>query len=410
MVFSIITYLLAALGVVGIALVASGGLDRIGRIPDQIEIRGPFELVTHTGHRDEYYSIRHRGKPFTFQGRAGEYDESMMTYRYVNSLITFDNAPAAVAHVGDPNNTGFFYLIHEVDGAARADYLAESRAGVSANWLDGRDSGGTRAIALHRGQLEGGRWLLLGDQCVLDTQTLRSHRFEPIQNYFFSPFKAPLGISPDQRSFIRLASASGDTEYLVVIRFADGNSYTLPIDRSTMRFETIEDLDAEWVQHHFEWTPGTDGDELAVRAEFIPLPYLGSLTTDRSSGYREYRLPRSSPALFDTLVGFAIRELGATRDGESNDPSSADLRIGEDPLHIAYYTDHATVYAPHGARSKAVLLFARAFDDVLKSGRHDQLFGESSRKSDPSDAAQGTPSEQETPSQTTEEDDGAQTP
>lgn len=410
MIFSIITYLLAALGIVGIALVA-GGLDRIGRIPDQIEIRGPFELVTHTGHRDEYYSIRYRGEPFTFQGRVGEYDESTTTYRYVNALITFGSAPAAVAHVGDPNNTGFFYLIHEVDGVARADYLAESRAGVSANWLDGRDSGGTRAIALHRGQLEGGRWLLLGDQCVLDTQTLHSHRFEPIQNYFFSPFKAPLGISPDQRSFVRLASASGDTEYLVVIRFTDGHSYALPIDRSTMRFETIEDLNAGWVQHHFGWNPGPNGDELTVRAEFIPLPYQGRLTTDRSSGYREYRLPLSSPALFDTLVGFAIRELGATRDGESKDPSSADLRIGEDPLHIAYYTDHATVYAPQGARSKAVLLFARAFDDVLKSGRHDQLFGEASMTNSPSDAAQETPSEEEeTPSQTTEEENGTQTP
>jgi hypothetical protein len=212
--------------------------------------------VTHTGRSDEYYSIRYHGKPFTFQGRAGMYGDETATYTSANALITFDtDGPAFLTHVGDPNNTGFFYLVREVDGDAGAEYLAESHGGVSADWIDAAEpgnrranptdgSGGIRDIALHRGRLEGGRWLLLGDRCVFDTKSLTAHVFEPPQDYFFSPFKRPLGLSPDQQSFIRLASASGDTQYLVVIRFSDGRSYALPIDPRTMRYELIEDLDA----------------------------------------------------------------------------------------------------------------------------------------------------------------------
>ena len=67
MVFSIVTYALAALGLLGIVLVVGGGLDRVDRVRDQIETRGPFELVTHTGRHDEYYSVRYHGAPFVFE-------------------------------------------------------------------------------------------------------------------------------------------------------------------------------------------------------------------------------------------------------------------------------------------------------------------------------------------------------
>ena len=373
-VFAIITYVLAAIGLVGLVLVLGGGLHRVGKIPDQVEVRGPFELVTHTGYRDQYYSARYRGKPFSVDGRANEYDGSTIPYRYFNSLITFGDVPAAVVHVGDPNNTGYFYLIHEVDGKARADYLNDSRSGVSVNWLDGSEGGGTRSMALHRGQFGAGRWLLLGDQCVLDTRTLHSYRFDLPNGYYLSPFKASLGLSPDERSFVRLASASDDAEHLLVIRFTDGHSYALPIDRATMRFHEIEELDSAWVQHHFVWTPTSDGDVLEVYPGFTPLPYRGKLTTDRESGYREYQLPPCSPAMFDVMVEFAIRELQATRTNEAGHSSTAELLLDGASLHIAYYTDYATAYAPHGESSEAVLLFARKFDEALQSGRYDEHF------------------------------------
>src|SRR5690606_14428725 len=102
----------------------------------------------------------------------------------------------------------------------------------------------------------------------------------------------------------------------------------------------------------FEWKRTDDGDVLQVRAGFTPLPFRGRLSTDRVAGYREYRLPPSSPAIFDLMVEFAIRELRATRTDEAGDPTEADLLLGGIPLHVGYYTDHATVYAPHGASSE----------------------------------------------------------
>src|SRR3954453_12100992 len=188
--------LVAILG--GIAVVAGGGIVLLylssPRIRDKVEKIGSLELVTHTGadlagwnegkvrwRTSEYYSLNYRGRKFTFEGRPWPYRNQMVRYSSFNALITFPSKlPAIVVNVGDAINGSFYYLIRDVNGAPQATLLNEGSGGVSAEWLGADPSRSPRVsnIMLHRGRMEGGRFLLLGDYCVLDTETLESFRFE----------------------------------------------------------------------------------------------------------------------------------------------------------------------------------------------------------------------------------------
>ncbi|MFN8546822.1 MAG: hypothetical protein U0527_02325, partial [Candidatus Eisenbacteria bacterium] len=256
MLYWIVTGVLAALGAVGLFAVGSGFTSNLGQAPHTIERRGAFEIVTR--HRsDDFYMVRHQGKPFSIQGKAGMYGDDSATYDWMNAVITFDDSsPAFVVDVGDPNNTSFFYLVREVNGAAEATYLGESHGGVSASWLDPPAEApreGSRDITLHRGRLQGGRWLLLGDWTLLDTRSLTARSMTPPEGVWMQQFMAPLLLSPDERSFVRLGSVSNDEPVLAVLDFEEGSCAKLPIDRRTMRYDDWSELDAAWVLHHFEW-------------------------------------------------------------------------------------------------------------------------------------------------------------
>ena len=120
------------------------------------------------------------------------------------------------------------------------------------------------AEALNISNFEGGRWLLLGDNCVLDVQTLTAYRFDtyPLQDgadAALNQSKLPLGLSPDQHSLVRVGESDvrdwGTQDYrgtvarLIVFDFVDGSSYTLAVDRSLMRYPAVETLDGAWLDH-----------------------------------------------------------------------------------------------------------------------------------------------------------------
>lgn len=86
----------------------------------------------------------------------------------------------------------------------------------------------------------------------------------------------------------------GDAPRLIVFEFRTPRTYSLPIEPATMRFPTLESIDAKWIEHHFEWVPRQGEPQLLrQRAAFVPLPRRGNLTVDRNDGYREYRIQRS---------------------------------------------------------------------------------------------------------------------
>jgi hypothetical protein len=390
--------------ILAIAVLAFAGVillyRRTTRIVDRVEPLGPFGLVTHvTQYRygwnegqvktgtTEHYSLQYKGQPFSFDGKSGMFGDSTVRYQAVNSLITFPSPePAVIVNVGDPNNSSFYYLVREVNGAAVAEHVADGRGGVSAEWLDPSDESKKIAdVALHRGRMTGGRYLLLGDFTVFDTQTLKAYTFTYHPDAGHNQFKPPMEMSPDRRSFVRWGSTDPPENHpaLIVYDFIAPASYYLRLDRGLHRFNTWEEVDLAWLHHYFEWKKGTSGfDELVPRANATPLPYHGKISDSMGDSYREYRLLPVNSQMKDTLAAFIEREMGGVRQPPAPQ-FTADvivLKVGEVILYVSDHEDHASVYnerdsnSGKGPGSRMVEEIGRRFDEELKTRKYDHLF------------------------------------
>lgn len=374
--------------ILGIALLAFVGVifyyKRSMRVPDEVEPHGPFDLVT----RGSSYALRYHGQPFKFTGKSGMYGQDTVEYDWMNSLITFPSAePVVVVNVGDPINSSFYYLVREVNGAAVAEFLAAGSGGVSAQWLDPPDESQRVAnITLHRGRMEGGRYLLLGDYTVLDTQTLKSYTFTYSPGASFNQFKPPMEMSPDRRSFVRWGYASEDNHpALIVYDFVASSSYFLQLDRAIHRYHDWEEVDLAWLHHYFEWKKGDGGiDRLVAREGVTPLPYHGKISNSGSDSYREYRLQPVTPGMKDTLAAFIEREMGGVRQPPAPQFGSDVIvfKVGEGIVFVSDHEDHASVYSDRDAYSsaksspsgRAVEAIGRRFDEALQTRKYDHLF------------------------------------
>lgn len=375
--------------------------------PPQVETLGNFTLLTYTSeNRGEYYQLRYRDAPFSMEGRAGMFGDQSAVYTTFNAIITFTlpssiPAPAFVVNVGDPNNSSFFYLVREVDGQATATHLSDTSGGnISVDWLDNELSAAStsRDLTLHRGRLtDSGRWLLLGDNCVLDVQTLTPYRFATYPlgdgaDVSLNPFTQPLGLSPDQQSFVRLGASDvrdGDTDEfrgyvarLIVYDFVDDVSYTLPIDRLQMRYSDVAAIDHAWLTHHFAWQQ-RDGahDRLVQRTHFTPLPYQGYFYGEGQN--LEYRLAPVKPELLDELVAFLEQQFQAVHLETKRYETSTyiDLQIGAQTVHVGYsgdgYSDpQIGVWLDWQSSNERNIIeeIAQQFDEVLRTGMYDTFF------------------------------------
>jgi hypothetical protein len=386
--------------ILGIAVLAFIGIilfyKRSSRIVDQVEPLGPFGLVTHrTQYRygwnegmsrtgtEEHYSLRYKGQPFTFTGKSGMDGDDTAHYQHMNSLITFPSPePAVVVNVGDPNNSSFYYLVREVTGAAVAEHIGDGSGEVSASWLDpvSPAPAAVADIALHRGRMEGGRFLLLGRSTVLDTRDLTVHRIAPHDGAFENQFKPPMALSPDQTSFVRWGSgdAPENQPLLIVFDFVAATSYVLPVDRSVMRYNDWEEIDRAWLDHYFEWRKGANGhDQLVARSGVTSLPYRGQMSGGPGDSYREYRLMPVTPEMKDTLAAFIEREMGGVRQPPAPQfgESVIVFQLGAHTVFVSDHEDHASVYSDHESDSgRAVEAIAKRFDEALKTRKYDHLF------------------------------------
>ena len=368
--------------ILGIAVLAFVGVilfyKRSTRVTEQIEPLGPFGLVT----RGSSYALRYKGEPFHFVGKSGMFGNDSLEYEWMNSLITFPSTePVVVVNVGDPNNSSFYYLVREVNGVAVAEYVADGRGGVAAEWIDPPDDSKKIAeVALHRGRLTGGRFLLLGDYTVLDTETLKSYTFEQNPAAGHNQFKPPMEMSPDRRSFVRWGSTDSPENHpaLIVYDFLTPSSYYLRLNRALHRYHDWEEVDLAWLHHYFEWRKGDDGhDRLVERANVTPLPYHGKITSSPSDSYQEYRVQPVTAGMKDTLAAFIEREMGGVRQ-EPAPQFGSDvivLKVGQHTVFVSDHEDHASVYSGHGDGSgAAVKAIGKQFDEALATLKYDHFF------------------------------------
>lgn len=402
------------LGIV-LTLCVAGGLfvwvyrDAFIPPPPQVETIGNFQLLTYDSEDwGQYYALRYRDQPFSIEGRAGMFGDQTANYQTLNAVITFtlplsSTAPAFIVNVGDPNNSSFFYLVREeADEASVTELCATSGGVVAADWLDSAPSDPTasRNLVLRRAGLAGGRWLLLGDSCVLDVRTLTLYRFDtsPLGDgsaASLNQSRLPIGLSPDQHSFVRIGSqdvrdeGSGDfrgyVARLIVYDFVDNSSYTLPVDRRTMRYGDVSVIDNAWLLHHFAWQSAVDAhDRLIQRADFTPLPYQGYFSGLPDE--RQYNLVPAKAELLDKLVGFLEQKYQAKQGATQRYDTSTyvDLQIGEQSITVSYANDSYSepkVSVWQGSTSeqttregKRIEEIGRSFDQVLRTGVYDMLF------------------------------------
>jgi hypothetical protein len=218
----------------------------------------------------------------------------------------------------------------------------------------------------------------VGNDVVIDSRTLAVHRFSPPADFLVLEGVPPLGLSPDQRSFVHaaLAASPGKAPMLVVTDFVGNRSYGVAIDRQRMRYPMIELIDAAWVAHHFTWQKDEKGlDQLVERRDFQLLPHQGGMAID-PSGYREYRLDGGTKELRTAVVDFLVAKLGGALQPAKEGEWVPRVRIGEREVSVSYNPDlhYVAVWAARGTDSTIVNEIAEQFDTALASGTYDTLF------------------------------------
>jgi hypothetical protein len=221
-----------------------------------------------------------------------------------------------------------------------------------------------------------GQYLL--NDSVIDTRTLMSRAFLTVGQSNLIDRIPPLGVSPDDRSFIRLEWAEDSTERHVLAVTTPGTDerVRLPIDKGRMRYAAFDQIDPAWVLHHFNWEPTGDAWRLVERSTFTPIPWRGTLTHD-GTGYREYRVGPALETLRPALIDFLVTEFQAERLEVEPSAFANTVRIQGVTVSISNNTSerHVGVWMDRGIDSTLVATIAARFDAALATGRYDLHFG-----------------------------------
>lgn len=373
------TLLISAAGTARAALPGLGGPK---------ETIGPFELTEHesshwvgaweTKTKTLTYSIRYRGEKV----RIGEETR-------FNCVVSFPSAtPALLVNAGYPYGKSRYHLLREEAGVLRIDDVGpvaipgDTEDWAPVEWLDQQPSAQREerpSAILGRKRMSGGRYLVAGLYAVLDTQTLAIHRLPvPPEHPYWSQIVAR---SPDGRSIVRVAPGGEPpiAAYLVVQEFAAGHSYALPIDTRRMRYAAFDEvLQAQWIDHHFEWKSRKgSAPRLVERTSFRPLPIRGSLSPANDGD--EYVIEGAAEQFGERFLRFVEQRFGGRR-LKPGDPQAARLdggetndewlyvAIGDNTLAIQSVDGRFAVWKHRGPDAGLVARVSAAFEKELNRG------------------------------------------
>ena len=327
------------------------------------------------------FTLQHAGEGVPFGSEAGD-----SGIRIDDVALLARAQPAFLVHVDRADNTGRSYLVSADGGQPRTVEIGESYRGMRGERLTADTAqfraGRNREVAdgqVNRTTYDHPGLYLLGN-AVVDTRSLTVYRYTPDTTASGIPSIPPLGLAPDERSFVQFANAGYPSEahVLVVTNFVDNHSYVLPVDEARMRYPGFEALDPAWIAHHFEWKRGADGaDRLVQRAHFTPLPWHGTLSME-TSGDRTYRIEKGSDSLRTALVAFLVARFSAEPQPVDSGAYEYPVKIGGHIVNVAHSGDFGTVLVSlqeRGTDTTLVPDIARQFDEALATGRYDSMFG-----------------------------------
>jgi hypothetical protein len=370
--------------------------------PIRTETIGLFEILTsaYSFHqvqqdtRTRYaasarFKMRYRGQPLIIEGKTSAAGDSTERFDWIDDVAVLAGArPAFLVNVNPADGSGYCYLVSEEGERVRIDYVARCGRGSVGRQLTSdtalfRAADAAKAVPgrTDRVSYQNPGLYRLGD-AVVDTRRLTVHHFTPDSTVYGIPAVGPLGLSPDERSFVAFANpnSSALSPLLLVTDFVADRTYTLPIDPARMRYAKLESLDPAWLDHHFEWQRGRDGvDRLVERRNFVPLPYHGELTVE-SDGYGTYRLEKGTAALRDALVDFLVSEFQAVRQPADSGAYEVPMTIAGHTVNVAFSSEfgYVAVSLPRGGTqdTELVATIGKRFDAALATGRYDSLFGQ----------------------------------
>ncbi len=369
--------------------------------PIRREAYGPFEVETVVGDlfriepRDglamganSQLRISHRGKPVEVEGATGRrFGRPFQGALSVMAVVA--SKPALLVHVPAEEDRGALHLVTEENGEVRSLFLCAtggridvseltsdpgrlkaSRSTSPAGWFDrvGLDHPGLYL-------LDGG--MFVDGRVVLDTTRLAVYKVPEPKELSGGGWGAPLALSPDGRSFVRLVDR--ETPSLLVSDFVADRAYLLPIDRKRMRTLASTQVDGAWIGHHFAWKREDGTDVLAERPGFSPLPYRGEmrLQSGATRGPMTYALWGAGQELKKAIVDVLTAEVKAELLPAGPDPRVQLLRVEGRVVHVyAGTSDPALVdVSVEGGEAENALVSALAthIDAALATGKFDAM-------------------------------------
>jgi len=375
-------------------------VQKVGQ-PIRTDTLGPFEVVTssygfHQVQQEKrtYYAsastfgIRYRGQPLGFDGTTpGQRDTTEGLDRVDEVSLLPGPRPALLLHVDSPTSSGSYYLVTEEGERVRIDSVASGSRGMTGRLLTS-DTALFRAVTPDAisGWIDRTSYARPGlyriGLAVLDTRVASVRRFKADSSAYGIPAVPPLGLSPDERSFVVFGHEpdTAPPPLLIVTDVVADSTYKLPVDTIRMRYAKFESLDPAWLDHHFEWRRGADGvDRLAERPHFTPLPWRGELTVE-GDGHRTYRLEKGTEGLRAGLIAFLVKEFNAVPQPADSGAYKVPVTIQGRTVEVAFSSEfgYVAVTTTEGTAEDATLVetIARRFDAALATGKYDDLIGQ----------------------------------
>ncbi|MBK9107602.1 MAG: hypothetical protein IPM92_04260 [Saprospiraceae bacterium] len=247
-------------------------------------------------------------------------------------------------------------------------------------------------------KLEGGRYLMVGEQKVLDVQTRDVWSFhvgnEPIDNYSFPSPHGALAFSPDKNWIVFLAEFQSwnssdedlpESEHaLIAYDFKKDTGYSVKFDDTETRLINIQEANLDWFHRLFEWKE-KDG---AIRLQRIPhqKPEYWTGRYKSEDGY--YTLFPVKPGILPVFLDFVLKQMNWTKaqivkeEFHEYTGRCIDLASGETKLDLRFKEDEQSLsFSSHLYKEKTeadkllIQKIAAAFDAELKAGKHQEHFG-----------------------------------
>ncbi len=345
------------------------------------------------------YSIWYEGKPVEFPSAL----QTNTGLPYLWRVHALPDAPTPTLLAGSQS----LYLVFLKDGQPVVEPVIEQSSDfASVQFLDseGGQPGAymqvfSRSDTVGMDQLDtlkGGRYLLVSEHTVLDIPTLKQMIFNKdnnaVDNYSYPQPDGALAFSPDRKKIVfNAAFQSWNTEQanlpdsehaLIVYDFENDKGYSVLYDDTDTRMTNFEDINLDWFNTYFEWN--TTGDTLSLK-KWDKLPYWTGRFRQTDNYYYLYPVKAGMLPVFKDFVlqqmGWGATNILSDKTAEYSG-RSIELGSGTTKLDIVFREDEQQIsfsrnlYENDSPEYKAMVeKIARAFDNELLSGKHQEHFG-----------------------------------